>query len=106
MPTTRVLAEMAEEFAAPRRGERPGVEEYAARAPALAERVRALFPTLMLLEGLAAGGPPSAGPTPATPGCLSRVRRSAPTASSARSAAAAWASSTRPSSCRWAAAWR
>src|SRR3954469_21664280 len=56
MDDSAVLAEMAEEFAARwRRGERPDVEEYAARTPALAERVRALFPTLMLLEGLAAG---------------------------------------------------
>jgi serine/threonine protein kinase len=63
MDDSAVLAEMAEEFAARwRRGERPEVEEYAARAPALAERVRALFPTLMLLEGLAAAAP--AEPTP------------------------------------------
>src|SRR3954471_10768311 len=60
MDDSAVLAEMAEEFAARwRRGERPEVEEYAARAPALAERVRALFPTLMLLEGLAAGVAPA-----------------------------------------------
>jgi WD40 repeat protein/serine/threonine protein kinase len=36
-----------------RAGELPQVEEYAARHPELAERIRALFPTLLLLEGLA-----------------------------------------------------
>jgi serine/threonine protein kinase/WD40 repeat protein len=51
------LGELAEEFTARvRRGEMPAVEEYAARHPALAERIRGLFPTLLLLEGMAAGG--------------------------------------------------
>jgi WD40 repeat protein/serine/threonine protein kinase len=52
-----LLGQLAEEFAARvRQGQMPAIEEYAARHPALAERVRALFPTLMLLEGMAAGG--------------------------------------------------
>jgi serine/threonine protein kinase/WD40 repeat protein len=59
MPDESVLlGELAEEFAARvRAGQMPAVEEYAERHPALADRIRALFPTLMLLEGLAAGGP-------------------------------------------------
>jgi serine/threonine protein kinase/WD40 repeat protein len=62
MPEDSVLlGELAEEFSARvRRGDMPEVEEYAGRHPALAERIRALFPTLMLLEGMAAGGAKSA----------------------------------------------
>ncbi len=67
MPDDSVLlGELAEEFTARvRRGEMPAVEEYADRYPALAERIRALFPTLLLLEGMAAGG---AAASPAAPG--------------------------------------
>jgi WD40 repeat protein/tetratricopeptide (TPR) repeat protein len=55
MPDDSVLlGQLAEEFSGRvRRGELPSAEEYAARHPALAERIRALFPTLMLLEGMA-----------------------------------------------------
>lgn len=49
-----LLGQLAEEFSGRvRRGELPSVEEYAARHPPLAERIRALFPTLMLLEDMA-----------------------------------------------------
>src|SRR5262249_29177490 len=54
-------------------GEMPAAEEYAARYPALAERIRALFPTLLLLEGMAAGSPAAATPPHGetlTPGSL------------------------------------
>ena len=52
-----VLGQLAEEFSnRVRQGQMPSIEEYAARHPTLADRIRALFPTLMLLEGLAAGG--------------------------------------------------
>jgi WD40 repeat protein len=52
-----VLAELADDFTARvRRGELPAIEEYTARHPELAERIRALFPTLLLLEGMARGG--------------------------------------------------
>jgi Protein kinase domain len=55
--SSMLLAELAEEFAARvRQGHLPEVEEYAVRHPELAERIRALFPTLRLLEGMAAGG--------------------------------------------------
>jgi eukaryotic-like serine/threonine-protein kinase len=52
-----ILGQLVEEYTARlRQGERPEIEEYARRQPALAERIRQLFPTLMLLEGLAGGG--------------------------------------------------
>src|SRR5436190_12315204 len=42
---------LAEEFLARRRaGERPTVEEYADRHPALADRIRAFFPALGLVD--------------------------------------------------------
>src|SRR4051812_42537249 len=57
-----VLGQLAEEFSNQvRQGRMPSIEEYAASHPALAGRIRALFPTLMLLEGLANGGPSGAG---------------------------------------------
>src|SRR5437868_5443181 len=62
MPDDSVLlGQLAEEYAARLRlGQLPGLDEYAARHPALAERIRALFPTLMLLEGMAGGAVGSA----------------------------------------------
>ena len=49
-----LLGELVEEYTARlRQGERPNIEEYAARHARLAERIRHLFPTLLLLEGLA-----------------------------------------------------
>src|SRR5438309_1614391 len=64
-----VLAE--EYFARQRRGERPTVDEYADRHPALAERIRRLFPTLALLEEFVPPAPPpprrAAPATPPTP---------------------------------------
>src|SRR5262245_29309854 len=68
-----LLGQLAEEFAARvRAGQLPALEEYAARHPALAERIRALFPTLLLLEGLAAGGTATAenGSTELRPGAV------------------------------------
>jgi hypothetical protein len=57
MPEDSVLlGNLAEEFSERvRQGELPDLDAYARRHPALAERIRALFPTLMLLEGMAAG---------------------------------------------------
>src|SRR5436190_2884975 len=44
---------LAEEFLARRQaGERPTVEDYAARHPELAERIRAFFPALVAVEDL------------------------------------------------------
>jgi serine/threonine protein kinase/WD40 repeat protein len=54
-----------------RRGESPSPEEYAAQHPELADRIRALFPTLLAMEELqparglsAVVAPPSEGPVP------------------------------------------
>jgi hypothetical protein len=53
---------VVEEFLERRRlGEQPSAEEYASRYPELAKRIRALFPTLLLLEG---GPPPAEEPAP------------------------------------------
>jgi eukaryotic-like serine/threonine-protein kinase len=50
------LDEMAEEFVARyRRGERPSLTEFADRRPDLADRVRDLFPALILIEQLQPG---------------------------------------------------
>src|SRR4051812_5896228 len=58
--TTDALGALAEAFLDEcRRGGRPDVEEYARRHPELAERIRALFPTLAALEkagAITAGG--------------------------------------------------
>jgi serine/threonine protein kinase len=60
-----VLGQLADEFtAAVRAGKLPSVEDYAARHPELAERIRALFPTLLFLEGLAGGRPGLTGAAP------------------------------------------
>jgi WD40 repeat protein/Tfp pilus assembly protein PilF len=61
------LDAVVEEFLDRRRsGESPSAEEYALRHPELADRIRALFPTLLLLEGRP--GPPEAAlPGPSTP---------------------------------------
>ena len=61
---TVLLGSLAEEFTARvRRGEAPEIEEYARTHPGIAERIRGLFPTLLLLEGLAgnASSPAAAG---------------------------------------------
>jgi serine/threonine protein kinase len=56
-----VLGELAEQFSARvRQGQMPDVEEYAGAHPVLADRIRELFPTLMLLEGMAGGAQRSA----------------------------------------------
>ena len=88
-----------------RGGERPTLEDYCRRHPELADEIREVFPVLIRMEDLRSDGPDdSTGGVPSTP------RRGwsgwATTASSARSAAAAWAWSTRPSRSRSAAAWR
>src|SRR5262245_12649389 len=71
---------LAEEFAARyRSGERPSVEQYAARHPEHADRIRALFPALLKMEQLKpdstdpfdagnAAEPPPAAPPPERPG--------------------------------------
>ncbi len=100
---------LAEEFLdRKRRGEQPTLREYVERYPDLADDIRDLFPALLMMEDL---GESSGGTTGSL--AADKARRWAcgssgwaTTASSARSAAAAWASSTRPSRNRWAAGWR
>ncbi|HEY1377071.1 MAG TPA: protein kinase [Gemmataceae bacterium] len=59
------LEELAEEFLARyRRGERPPLSEYAGRRPELADRIRQVFPTLILMEQL---GPPAEADGPPVP---------------------------------------
>jgi eukaryotic-like serine/threonine-protein kinase len=57
MTNDSLLAQLSEEFTEELRTGKPGeIEEYARKYPELAERIRELFPTLMMLEGMAAGG--------------------------------------------------
>lgn len=57
MTDDSLLGQLAEEFTQRvREGKLPDIEEYAHRCPDLADRIRELFPTLMLLEGMAATG--------------------------------------------------
>src|SRR5438105_1366505 len=69
------LGELAEKFSARvRQGEAPSVEEYAREYPELAARIRELFPTLLLLEGVAGTVPPASSDPRSrggrlTPGC-------------------------------------
>ncbi len=89
-----------------RRGERPTIEDYAARFPALAEEVRAVFPALLAVEELKPGSDEftlSRADRAIRPGAHTRPSGWAITVLSARSAGAGWASSTRPSRSRWAA---
>jgi serine/threonine protein kinase len=56
MTDDSLLDQLAEEFTRKvREGKPPDIEEFANRYPQLAGRIRELFPTLMLLEGLAVG---------------------------------------------------
>lgn len=57
------LAELAEEFADRyRRGERPALSEYTDREPELADRIRKLFPALVVMEEFGSVVGPDAGP--------------------------------------------
>ena len=72
MPDDSLLGQLAEEFTGEiREGKLPDIEEYARKYPELAGRIRELFPTLMLLEGMAASSDAPAAdvpPSPLTPG--------------------------------------
>ena len=100
---------VAESFLARfRAGERPSIEDLAARHPELADQIRELLPALVMVEqDLTIDHDP--GSTARSPAGPSPGRWSggwATTGSSARSAGAAWGSSTRPSRSAWAAGWR
>ncbi len=72
-PTGRdPLEELAEEFLARyRTGERPPLSEFTVRRPDLADRIRQVFPTLILMEQL---GPPPDADRPAAPERLGEYR--------------------------------
>jgi hypothetical protein len=64
MTDDSLLDQLVEEFTQRvREGKLPDIEEYASRYPELAGRIRELFPTLMLLEGMAAAGGSAAAET-------------------------------------------
>lgn len=52
-PDSEIIADLAEEFVERhRQGERPRVDEYVQRHPRLAQQIRDLFPTLLVVENL------------------------------------------------------
>jgi hypothetical protein len=63
-----LLAELADDFAGRyREGERPSVEEYAQKHPALAQQIRELFPAMLVMEqqsGLESTVDPAPVPAP------------------------------------------
>ena len=68
MTDDSLLGELAEEFTrSVREGKLPDIDEYARRYPGLGDRIRELFPTLMLLEGMAATGDGVAIEAPPSP---------------------------------------
>jgi len=68
------LAGLADEFAGcHRRGERPSVEAYAARHPALAAQIRELFPALLVIEQQQQPSALALGPTLDTGPALERA---------------------------------
>ena len=100
---------LAEEFLErKRRGEETTPEEYAEKHPDLADEILALFPALLMMEDLGGDSVERTGSVLTGAGAIGGRRRAgwATSASSAKSAAAAWESSTRPSRSRWAGAWR
>src|SRR6516162_5237366 len=69
------LDALAEEFVARHRaGERPSLDEFIARRPDLASDIRALFPGLVLMEGVRPAGGEHTGPfKPAPAPALTRL---------------------------------
>ena len=57
------VEELAEEFVGRyRRGERPALAEYTERHPQWAERIRALFPALLVMENVRPDAGEATGP--------------------------------------------
>jgi tetratricopeptide (TPR) repeat protein len=62
-PGDELLTELADDFVRRyRAGEKPSVDEYAGRHPELAERIRELFPAVILMEQPAIGATVDIGP--------------------------------------------
>jgi len=69
MTDDSLLAKLAEEFTAEMRVGKPAdIEKYALKYPELAARIRELFPTLMMLEGVAGADDPASAKPPMQPG--------------------------------------
>ena len=67
------LVELAEEFADRyRRGERPALTEYTDRYPHLADRIRKLFPAMVVMEEFGSVAGPDAGPPGGAAGAVRR----------------------------------
>ncbi|MFB3067314.1 MAG: hypothetical protein ACE10D_12465, partial [Planctomycetota bacterium] len=65
MTDERLLDELAQSFLARyRQGERPTVTEYVQKHPELADRIRDLFPTLLVMEDVAPGPAEQTVPEP------------------------------------------
>src|SRR5579871_4797496 len=65
----KTLDVLAEEFVARyRRGERPALSEYIDGHPELADEIRELFPTLVMIEELSPSDPDSSFPPTVAPG--------------------------------------
>ena len=56
-----------------RRGERPSLSEYTEKHPELAERIRSLFPALLVMEELGPGAGGSGGPVEKGAGLTAKV---------------------------------
>ena len=75
MSDDTLLGQLADEYIREvRKGKLPDIEEYAVKHPELADRIRELFPTLLLLEGMSAAEGPvsveSPDPSGLSPGNL------------------------------------
>ena len=89
-----------------RRGERPSLSEYTEKHPELAERIRALFPALLVMEELGSRAVVREVRSKTDPGLPPKYRSDlATTSCSAASGRAGWASSTRRSRNHWAGTW-
>ena len=108
-PDRPSIEDLAEEFLERRRrGERPSLEEYAARHPELAGEIREFFPVLGLVEDFKPGTGDVTGSIGRPDDCRDRHDAGAAGRLSiccGKSAGAGWGSCTRPSKSRWAVAW-
>jgi serine/threonine protein kinase len=70
------VEELAEEFVERlRRGERPALKEYTDRCPEAADRIRALFPALLVMEKVRPGPEDEQGPGGEEGGAVGRPHR-------------------------------
>ena len=102
-PVDELVEEFLERY---RRGERPSLTEYTDKHPELAERIRAVFPALLVMEEIGRGGGQATGLMWTGPARVPRCPSAWVTTScSAASDPAAWGSCTRRSRNRWDGTW-